>query len=267
MKPITDDFTLPNFYIYPKFLLKAKLSRHAKLAYILMLERTRLSARNGWKDIKGFVFIIYPQREMAQDMECGVTTVKCAMRELCAGGYIRRVKRGLGKADLLYVMTPEEDSAPSKQPCADNKAPSARVSSSRAEADETRGEKNAARGEVSHRSVDNSVDNPPAELCKTVEKSVDNVDKIPAVPSPRTENRPSDRRAAVSPSGGNPSLLTDGNPPPSNNNIKYNDSLNNKTGDNDSLSSLLFSCRKLRERIAMMIPPPDVSPRKRAAPL
>ena len=60
-----------SFYRIPRQLITGarfkKLSTDAKLLYGLLLDRMGLSAKNGWYDEQGRVYIYYPLEEIQQD--------------------------------------------------------------------------------------------------------------------------------------------------------------------------------------------------------
>ena len=52
------DSRISPYMAYPRFLLTMDISETAKLIYVLLLDRARLSMKNdGWEDEKGYVFI------------------------------------------------------------------------------------------------------------------------------------------------------------------------------------------------------------------
>jgi hypothetical protein len=52
------DSPIPRFFVYPKFLLTLDLSETAKMIYMLLLDRARLSMqKEGWQDEQDRVFI------------------------------------------------------------------------------------------------------------------------------------------------------------------------------------------------------------------
>ena len=71
------DSRLPPYMAYPRFLLKVDISETAKLVYMLLLDRARLSMKNeDWQDEKGRVFVRYTISDLARDIGKGETTVK-----------------------------------------------------------------------------------------------------------------------------------------------------------------------------------------------
>lgn len=57
---------IPAYMAYPRFLLTMDISETAKLVYVLLLDRARLSMKNeGWEDEQGHVFIYYTIADLA----------------------------------------------------------------------------------------------------------------------------------------------------------------------------------------------------------
>lgn len=106
------DTALPPFYPLPQFLLARKLTANAKILYALLLSRTQLSQRSGWVGEDGSVYIIYTVRQMAQALGCSVRSVSSALRELEREGLLRRLRRGITKANLLYLLLPDDAQTP-----------------------------------------------------------------------------------------------------------------------------------------------------------
>lgn len=99
-----------SFYRVPKLLFTDKrfkgLSNDAKLLYGLMLDRMSLSVKNGWHDKEDRTYIIYTVDQIAEDLACGRDKAIKVSAELdCSKGIglIEKVKRGLGKPDIIYV--------------------------------------------------------------------------------------------------------------------------------------------------------------------
>ena len=54
---LTADTNLPSYMMFPRFLLDMEINETAKMLYIILLDRARLSQKNeGWSDINGHVF-------------------------------------------------------------------------------------------------------------------------------------------------------------------------------------------------------------------
>lgn len=101
---ITKETVMPAYMMYPKFLLTLPLSGTAKLIYVLLLDRARLSAtKNEYADKNGRVYIYYPLENIADDIHKSRTTVKNALAALEDSRLIVRVHQGIGQASKIYV--------------------------------------------------------------------------------------------------------------------------------------------------------------------
>lgn len=92
-----------SFYRIPRLLITGaqfkNLSTDAKLLYGLLLDRMSLSAKNGWYDEQGRVYIYYTLEEIMSDMNCGKDKGVKLLSELDTNrgiGLIERVKQGQG---------------------------------------------------------------------------------------------------------------------------------------------------------------------------
>lgn len=92
-----------SFYRIPRLLIVGErfssLSTDAKLLYGLMLDRMNLSARNGWYDDAGRVYIYYTLEEIQESMSCGHGKAVRLLAELDTGkgiGLIERTKQECG---------------------------------------------------------------------------------------------------------------------------------------------------------------------------
>lgn len=101
---ITNHTVLPPYMMYPKFLLTQHIIETAKLIYVLLLDRARLSAtKHEYTDRNGRVYIYYPIEDMADDIHKSRTTVKNALAALEDSRLIVRVHQGIGQASKIYV--------------------------------------------------------------------------------------------------------------------------------------------------------------------
>lgn len=91
------------FYRMPKALFDGELSLEAATLYSLMLDRVGLSAKNGWMDSLGRVFIYFVQKDVQKLLRCGHNRATAFMRELERFGLIERKRQGLGKPAMIYV--------------------------------------------------------------------------------------------------------------------------------------------------------------------
>ncbi len=105
-----------SFYRIPKVLFTEKrfqgISAEAKVLYGLLLDRMSLSAKNGWLDDEGRVYIIFSIEDIMTSMGCANQKAAKLLYELeskCS--LIERKRQGLGKPNLIYVknfVTPSE---------------------------------------------------------------------------------------------------------------------------------------------------------------
>ena len=116
--PQADQF---NFIRIPAVLFSKEefkcLSSEAKVLYGILLKRMDLSAKNGWLDEQGRVFIICTLEEIMETMNCADNKATKLMNELeekC--GLIERKRQGQGKPNLIYVknfISSVDNSSPS----------------------------------------------------------------------------------------------------------------------------------------------------------
>lgn len=101
---------IPPYMAYPRFLLTMDISETAKLVYVLLLDRARLSMQNdGWTDEWGHVFIYYTIQSLAEVTGKCEMTVKDALAKLEQHGLIYRQRQGAGKTSRIYVRVPTEN--------------------------------------------------------------------------------------------------------------------------------------------------------------
>ena len=87
--------------------MAGEYSVNAKLLYGLLLSRTQLSQRSGWADENGSVYVIYPIRQMADDLSRSERTVKNALNELENAGLITRIRQGWNQANRIFLQIPD----------------------------------------------------------------------------------------------------------------------------------------------------------------
>lgn len=119
-----------SYFRIPRLLVRSKkfktLSTDAKLLYGLMLDRMGLSAKHGWYDDLGRVYIYYTLDEIQTDLMCGHNKAVRLLAELDTGktgfGLIERVKQGQGRPAKIYVKkfaTTDVPEAPISAPISD----------------------------------------------------------------------------------------------------------------------------------------------------
>ena len=96
-----------SFFRIPKALFQEQrfqnLSTDAKILYGILLDRMSLSAKNGWRDEQGRVYIIYTVREVQKSLCCAEHKAVKLLRELEDIDLVERKRRGLGRPSLIYV--------------------------------------------------------------------------------------------------------------------------------------------------------------------
>ena len=96
-----------SYFRIPKALFQdcrfRQISTDARTLYGILLDRMSLSAKNGWLDEQGRVYIIYTVREVQESLCCAEHKAVKLFRELEDIDLIERKRRGLGKPSLIYV--------------------------------------------------------------------------------------------------------------------------------------------------------------------
>ena len=96
------------FYRVPKVLFTNErfwnISTDAKMLYGILLDRMSLSAKNGWIDKNGRVYIIFTIDEAKMALNCAEQKAIKLLSELeKKAGLLERKRQGLGKPNLIYV--------------------------------------------------------------------------------------------------------------------------------------------------------------------
>ena len=107
---LLSDSRIPEYLAFPKFLLeRTSLSETAKIVYMILLNRARLSQKNdGWTDERGHIFIYYPIKDIAATIHKSEMSVKTALSALEKDKLIDRQHQGVGKANRIFVKIPAE---------------------------------------------------------------------------------------------------------------------------------------------------------------
>lgn len=109
-RKIRKDSQIPAYMAYPRFLLTMDISETAKLLYVLLLDRARLSMKNeGWVDEQGHVFIYYTIADLASTSGKSEMTVKNALTALEQKNLISRKRQGAGLPSKIYVQVQTEN--------------------------------------------------------------------------------------------------------------------------------------------------------------
>ncbi len=106
---LTADTNLPSYMMFPRFLLDMEINETAKMLYIILLNRARLSQKNeGWSDTDGHVFIYFTIEALAEVLHKSQMTVKTALAVLEKQELIFRKRQGPGQPNRIYVKLPKE---------------------------------------------------------------------------------------------------------------------------------------------------------------
>ena len=69
------------YFQFPKFLLKLRISQNAKFLYMILYDRARISRKNSWIDKYGNVYLIFPIEELSVQIDKCKSSVKTALKE------------------------------------------------------------------------------------------------------------------------------------------------------------------------------------------
>lgn len=106
---LTADTSLPSYMMFPRFLLDMEINETAKMLYIILLDRARLSQKNeGWSDTNGHVFLYFTIEALAEVLHKSQMTVKTALAVLEKQELIFRKRQGPGHPNRIYVKIPKE---------------------------------------------------------------------------------------------------------------------------------------------------------------
>ena len=113
---LTADSRMQPYLMFPRFLMEQEIPDTAKLLYMLLLDRARVSQRTpGWADKQGRIFLHYPVKELAAALHRGESAVKSALSALEDAELISRQRQGIGKPSRIYVRLPD-DGKPTLKP-------------------------------------------------------------------------------------------------------------------------------------------------------
>lgn len=94
------------YYQFPKFLLELPLSQNAKILYMLLYDRSRISQKNHWLNEEGYVYFVFPITKISLKWGKCCTSVKAAMKELDENGLLIRSSGRFSKPNHLYMRIP-----------------------------------------------------------------------------------------------------------------------------------------------------------------
>ena len=108
MRELKPDMKLPVYLMYPRFLLELDMNDTAKMVYLLLYDRARLSMQNGWLDADGRVYVYYTEEHLAETLHRTEATIRTAMNTLEHHELILRKRQGAGKPNRIYVCIPKD---------------------------------------------------------------------------------------------------------------------------------------------------------------
>jgi hypothetical protein len=109
------------FYQTPRFLLAGefagnKISNNARILYMLLLDRHRISVKNDWFDDNGEVYIFFKREEMEAQLGLSERTIAKVVQELKDFFLVEEKQQGLNKPNKIYLLSPiignDENPAP-----------------------------------------------------------------------------------------------------------------------------------------------------------
>ncbi len=97
---------------YPMALLTQDLSATEMLVYMLLLNRSNLSAvRKEWIDGAGRVFVYYPIHSLAETLRRSEAGIKKALNGLEKKDLIARQRQRMGMPSRIYIKLPQGQEA------------------------------------------------------------------------------------------------------------------------------------------------------------
>ena len=97
---------------FPMALVTMDLSATEMLVYMLLLNRSNLSARGGdWVDMRGRVFVYYPIHSLAEALGRSEAGTKKALNGLEKKDLILRQRQSWGKSSRIFVKLPRREDA------------------------------------------------------------------------------------------------------------------------------------------------------------
>ena len=99
------------YYQMPRFLTAGEfagnsVSNNARILYTLLLDRHRLSVKNGWFDDNGEVYIYFKREEMEAQIGLSKVTIIKVMQELKDLFLVEEKKQGFNKPNKIYLLSP-----------------------------------------------------------------------------------------------------------------------------------------------------------------
>ena len=107
LSPMVRDTPLEDYMPLPRAVLALDISATAKLLYALLLDRATLSQKNEhYKNKQGYVYVIFPVRELGKALGRKDATVRRALNELEEKQLVTRFRGAMGY-NQLFVSVPD----------------------------------------------------------------------------------------------------------------------------------------------------------------
>lgn len=107
LSPMVRDTPLEDYMPLPRAVLTLKISATAKLLYALLLDRATLSQKNEhYKNKQGYVYVIFPVRELGKALGRKDEAVRRALNELEDEMLVTRFRGHLGY-NQIFVSVPD----------------------------------------------------------------------------------------------------------------------------------------------------------------
>ncbi|HEP1819220.1 TPA: replication initiator protein A [Streptococcus suis] len=106
-----DEVRNNQFYQFPQWLLEEpynKLSDRAKIMYMLLWDRRKLSVKNEWYDENGVVYVQYTNKKLMDKLNCSEPAIIKTKKELSEVGLLNEIRKGKNQANFLYISGAKE---------------------------------------------------------------------------------------------------------------------------------------------------------------
>ncbi len=80
----------------------------SKQLYGLLIDRSRISEKYGWRDREGRSYVYCTIRQVSEELGCSVRTAGKILTELQTIGLIEKIRQGQGKPNRIYLISPGE---------------------------------------------------------------------------------------------------------------------------------------------------------------
>lgn len=118
LSPMVRDTPLEDYMPLPRAVLALDISATAKLLYALLLDRATLSQKNEhYKNKQGYVYVIFPVRELGKALGRKSEAVRRALNELEEKQLATRFRGAMGYNQLFVSVPapPKKRGAPPKK--------------------------------------------------------------------------------------------------------------------------------------------------------